>query len=127
MSSVQALQKSHNWSEVRFAAGSCGEVRAAWALPDNVLPLWTDTEAASMAGKKRKTWHAGEHVRHTLGMFRYLPRYSKKEEGGRTKRPCVLYPAAETEEKMRGVSETAIDTQTEVQHCAWRAYLVFPA
>ncbi len=53
---------------------------AACSLPDNVLLLWTDSEAAGMSGK-RKTWHAGEHVRHTLGMFRYLPRYSKKDKG----------------------------------------------
>lgn len=32
-----------------------------------------------MAGeKKKKTRHAGEHVQQTLGMFRYLFRYSKK-------------------------------------------------
>lgn len=53
--------------------------------PDNVLLLWADTQAAAWLRKKKKTRHAGEHVQQTLGMFRYLFRYSKKEEEGRKK------------------------------------------
>lgn len=59
---------------------------ATQVLPDNVLLLWTDTQAAAWLGKKKKTRHAGEHVQQTLGMFRYLFRYSKKEEEGRNER-----------------------------------------
>lgn len=56
-------------------------------LPDNMLLLWTDTQAAAWLGKKKKkTRHAEEHVQQTLGMFRYLFRYSRKEEEGRKKR-----------------------------------------
>lgn len=42
--------------------------------------------SSGMAGEKKKTRHAGEHVQQTLGMFRYLFRYSKKEEEGRKER-----------------------------------------
>lgn len=38
---------------------------------------------SSMAEEKKKTRRAGEHVQQTLGMFRYLFWYSKKEEEGR--------------------------------------------
>lgn len=71
-----------------------------------------------MSGK-RKTWHAGEHVRHTLGMFRYLPRYSKKEKGRGKKKKNPAEKA--------GGFQTPTDTQRVQQHNAQgMSYLVFP-
>lgn len=65
---------------------------------------------------KRKTWHAGEHVPHTLGMFRYLPRYSKKEKG-----------REKNQAEKAGGFQTPTDTQRVAQHSAQgESYLVFP-